>query len=121
MPDQDVITCACLCGTVRFQITEPEKLTSCNCSACRRYAALWAYAPPANARFLQGEGTTVPYLRGEESLAFHHCATCGNLTHWQSQIDERRSFNMRLAEDPDVIAHVRIRRFDGADTWTFLD
>jgi hypothetical protein len=23
--------------------------------------------------------------------------------------------------DPELIASVRVRRFDGADTWTFLD
>lgn len=116
-----VISCACLCGAVRFEITRPEKLTDCNCSACRRYKCLWAYAPPAEARFTAGEGTTVGYARGERSLAFHHCPTCGCLTHWQSVTDRKRAFNLRLAEDPGALAGIRIRRFDGADSWTFLD
>ncbi|MBV7408679.1 GFA family protein [Maritimibacter sp. DP1N21-5] len=117
----DWIGASCLCGAVRFEITRPPKLTVCNCSACRRLNARWAYAPPCEAQFLTGEGTTVGYARGEKSLAFHHCPTCGCVTHWQSLIDENRAFNMALADDPAALDGVRVRHFDGADTWAFLD
>ncbi|MAM62683.1 MAG: aldehyde-activating protein [Maritimibacter sp.] len=116
-----MISCTCLCGAVRFEIARPEKLNDCNCSACRRYSPLWGYSPPAEARFLQGEGTTIGYARGEKSLAFHHCPTCGCLTHWQGLTDGNRAFNLRLADNPADIEGIRIRRFDGADSWTFLD
>ena len=35
---------SCLCGAVRWHYDDfPESATACNCSACRRYGALWAY------------------------------------------------------------------------------
>lgn len=34
--------------------------------------------------------------------------------------DAYMAVNLRLA-DPDVVAAVPVRRFDGADSWTFLD
>lgn len=117
----ETITGSCLCGAVRFEISWPEKVTSCNCSACRRYAGLWAYAPPATARIIAEEGATIAYARGERSLAFHTCATCGATTHWASLIDTKIAVNLRLADDPSVLEAIPVRHFDGADTWAFLD
>lgn len=38
---------SCHCGNVKFTVTErPKWLTSCNCSICRRHAALWAHLDP---------------------------------------------------------------------------
>jgi hypothetical protein len=96
-------------------------VTSCNCSACRRFAALWAYAPPEKARIIAEPGATIAYARGERSLAFHSCATCGATTHWASLIDGKVAVNLRLADDPVSVADIRVRHFDGADSWTFLD
>jgi len=117
----ETISGSCLCGAVRFEITRPDHMTSCNCSACRRYAALWAYAPPARARIVAAEGATIAYTRGEASLAFHSCATCGTTTHWASRIDDKIAVNLRLADDPAVLAAIPVRHFDGAESWTFLD
>jgi len=117
----DIITGSCLCGAVRWDITRPARVTSCNCSACRRYAALWAYAPPATAHIHAAPGATIAYSRGEHSLAFHSCATCGVTTHWASLSDEKVAVNLRLADDPAVLDDIPVRHFDGADTWTFLD
>ncbi|SMH37314.1 GFA family protein [Maritimibacter sp. HL-12] len=121
MDDDAMITGSCLCGAVRFEITRPQRVTSCNCSACRRYAALWAYAPPARACIEAAPGATIAYSRGDHDLAFHSCATCGVTTHWASLVDDRLALNMRLADDPDDIATIPVRPFDGADTWRFLD
>lgn len=38
---------SCHCGNVRFSVSEtPKWLTSCNCSICRRVAALWGHFDP---------------------------------------------------------------------------
>ena len=38
-----MIEASCHCGAVRLEIAQrPERLTSCNCSICRRLGALWA-------------------------------------------------------------------------------
>lgn len=102
----------------------PAYLTSCNCSVCRRYGALWAYGTTDTIRLLCPPGATVPYVQGDRSLAFHHCRTCGCVSHWAALDSEggtwRVAVNMRMA-DPAVLAGLRIRHFDGADSWTFLD
>ena len=114
---------SCHCGAVRYRVaTAPVEAKSCNCSLCRRYGALWAYYETAEVQ-VEGEGTaTVPYVQGDATLANHHCATCGCVTHWRGlgQYADRTAVNIRLME-PDVVETVRIRRFDGADTWQLLD
>lgn len=110
----------CHCGNTGFTVySQPPKLTSCNCSSCYRYGALWAYAPPCDIeRF--GEAHTIAYAHGEASLAFHFCKTCGGLVYWISQIDERFAVNMRMA-DATAIEGIAIRNFDGKDSFEFLD
>ena len=113
----------CHCGAVRIEIeTAPTELTSCNCSICRRTGALMAYYSPRQVRFTPSPPPTDTYVWGDKSIVFHRCKTCGCYTHWQA-VDpayDRMGVNMRLA-DPELIAKARIRPFDGADTWKFLD
>lgn len=114
---------SCHCGAVKFEVAAlPAQLTSCNCSLCRRLGTLMAYYRPAEVRFTSGLGQTVPYIQGDKTLAMHHCPTCGCPTHWES-LDpalDRMGVNARLFA-PDAIKPIRIRTFDGADTWTYLD
>jgi hypothetical protein len=52
-----------------------------------------------------------------------HCKVCGCPTHWEElgTASERRvGVNARNFE-PSVIAGVRVRKFDGAATWQYLD
>lgn len=116
------ITGTCHCGAVSYEFRHtPKRTTSCNCSICRRLGALWIYAPVSE---ITVTGPTNSYVHGDKSLAFHTCQTCGCTTHWEnlspSEDDAYMAVNLRLA-DPDVIAAVSVRHFDGADTWTFLD
>jgi hypothetical protein len=118
-----MIEASCHCGAVRMEVAErPQQLTSCNCSICRRLGVLWAYYHPDQVTFLRGRGATVPYVQGDRTLAIHHCPTCGCVTHWESLKTEvdRMAVNAQLI-DPAEIADVRVRRFDGASTWTYLD
>jgi hypothetical protein len=111
---------SCHCGAVTIEVpSAPETVTSCNCSMCRRYGALWAYYSPTVVRVT---GETATYIWGDKTLATHRCATCGCITHWWP-LDpalDRMGVNLRLM-DPAVLAAARVRRFDGADTWQFLD
>ncbi|GIK97178.1 MAG: hypothetical protein BroJett029_13870 [Alphaproteobacteria bacterium] len=119
-----MIEASCHCGALRLEITErPLQLTSCNCSICRRLGALWAYFHPDQVVFRAGAGTTVPYVHGKRTLEFHHCPTCGCVTHWESVAKtgaDRMGVNARLM-DPADIADIPVRRFDGASSWTYLD
>ena len=60
------------------------------------------------------------YVWGDRKLAFCSCASCSCITHWRSLESEACAVNLRLC-DPDAIADLPVRRFDGADTWAFLD
>ena len=115
-----MIEASCHCGAVTIRIDgELSDLTSCNCSICRRTAGLWTYHSPSKVHI---EGATATYRWGDKTLDLHHCPVCGCITHW-SPVDpalDRMGVNARLA-DPAVVATARVRRFDGADTWEFLD
>ena len=115
-----MIHLSCHCGAVRLSVPAlPEKLTSCNCSVCRRTATLMGYYEQGAVRI---EGATDGYEHGDRSLSLRRCKACGVVTHWES-LDPavtRMGVNFRNAE-PEVVAAIPVRRFDGADSWTFLD
>jgi hypothetical protein len=117
-----MIEASCHCGAVRFSLAEPpETLTDCNCSICSRLGTLWAYYRPDQVTFQTPPEATFQYAWGDKGIAFHHCRTCGCTTHWSSlKGGDRLGVNARLM-DPEVRAKARVRRFDGASSWTFLD
>ena len=113
----------CHCGAVAWQFHgEPPSLTRCNCSICRRIGGLWAYGALANVSVIAAPGATIAYTQGDRTLAFHTCRVCGCTTHWLSLLGEgdarRVAVNMRMAE-PEAVASIPIRDFDGADSWTY--
>jgi hypothetical protein len=113
---------SCHCGAVTIEVSRaPTQVTSCNCSICRRYGTLWAHYPPAE---VSVSGSTATYRWGDKTIDFHHCSTCGCITHWSplpgGEID-RMAINARLL-DPEMLAAARVRRLDGAsDEWKCLD
>ena len=119
-----MITGSCHCGDVSFELAgEPDHLVDCNCSMCRRLAPLWAHADTSRITVQAEPDATLVYVQGDRTLAVHTCRQCGCTTHWQSLGgEEPRSMavNCRMSE-PAAIGHLPIRRFDGADTWRFLE
>lgn len=117
-----MIEAACHCGAVRLTAPKaPKTVTECNCSICRRLGARWAYYSPAEVG-LPKPGSTQPYVWGDRMLAFHRCRSCGVTTHWQSLdgTQERMGINARIMDGLDWPA-IRVRPFDGAETWKYLD
>ena len=115
-----MIEASCHCGAVRIEVeTPPETVTSCNCSICRRTGALVAYYSPKQ---VKASGETDIYMWGDKSIEFHRCKSCGCVTHWAAadKTRDRMGVNARLMA-PEVLAQARVRPFDGADTWKFLD
>lgn len=119
-----MIDATCHCGNVTATVDQlPASLVSCNCSICRRLGALWAYYVPADVAVMVREGTTSTYVWGHGNIAFHHCPACGCTTHYTSTGKtkaERIGLNCRML-DPEIVADVPIRYFDGAVTWQFID
>ena len=120
-----MIKSACHCGAVQLEISgeAPTALTSCNCSFCRRSGALMAYYSPAQVKILAKPGSTNEYIWGDKSIAQVRCKNCGCLSHWRSldpSQTDRMGVNSRLFTNVEF-DKIRIRHFDGADTWKFLD
>ncbi len=117
-----VITGSCLCGSVQWRFGgTPDSATVCNCTACRRFGTLWAYDYEDEG--IKVSGSTVAFARGD-SLTFNFCPTCGCIAYWRgSEVDKagrrRIAVNLRLAE-PDSVATIPIRHFDGLDTFEDL-
>ena len=112
---------SCHCGTVTFEILEkPDFVVTCNCSICRRYNTRWAYSQKTKMTLNAPEGSTHIYSWGDKDLEFHSCKTCGCTTHWMAVDGSHYAVNCQLASEADM-QDVRVRRFDGADTWEFLD
>ena len=120
---QVVLTGSCHCGAVRWTYDgDPGSATSCNCTVCRRYGALWIYGWENAGGAASGK--SVAYVRGE-SIEFHFCPTCGCLTHYRGrQVDKRGrrrlAANIRMIDDPDRVAGLPIDPFEGLDRFVQL-
>ena len=114
---------SCHCGAVRWSFDgDPDSATACSCTICRRYGVLWAY--DYEGERIRVTGPTRAYLWGERSIGFHFCPDCGCVAYWRGvepRADSRRriAVNVRLAE-PEVVAALPIRHFDGFETWKDL-
>ena len=121
-----MISGTCLCGGVVLQVaTVPDEVTVCNCKACHKLGPLWAYYRPDEVVIT---GATTAYERhdieGQDGpmLAFHHCPTCGCVTHWAdlTPTRQRMGVNTRLLA-PEIIEAARVRRVEGARRFEALD
>src|SRR5262245_60009458 len=105
----------CHCGALQWRFHgTPESAAVCNCTACRRYGALWAYGYEGT--HIEVSGPSHTYTRGRWVM-FHFCPTCSCMAYWRglrSGRDGRWSMgvNLRLA-DPENVAQIPIVRHDG--------
>lgn len=124
MPVPLEVSGTCHCGTVQWTMKDPgPAAVDCNCSLCRRLGSLWIYSTADKVTIASAADATFRYIQGDRKLAYHICRTCGCATHWESLypvVTNRAAVNLRMAE-PDMLARWPVRRFDGADSWTFLD
>ena len=117
-----MVEASCHCGAVRLEApAAPVEVSECTCSICRRLGARWAYYEPAEVT-LSKPGATQPYVWGDRMLAFHRCRACGCATHWQSldAARPRMAINARMIDGLDW-SGIRVRVFDGAQTWAYLE
>ncbi len=98
------LTGGCLCGGVRFEVTEvPEAAGYCHCTRCQRRtgtaAALSTRLVPGSLRIVAGE-ELIRAFRPPEGFEKAFCSACGAALWARSPVD------------PDVIS-VRFGAFDG--------
>jgi hypothetical protein len=105
----------CHCENIQIDVAPPSQVTSCNCSVCSRYKALWGYYDPQNVKIHVGDAGENIYIRGDKELEFVRCAKCGCVTHYRTlpgQPDPRVAVNFGMAAE-EAIAGVPVRYFDG--------
>jgi hypothetical protein len=76
------LTGSCLCGGVRFELTEPfRRANHCHCSRCRKHSGTFGLTqgrvPREGFRLLQGEELIRVY-RPEGGMAKAFCSVCGS-------------------------------------------
>ena len=119
-----MLVATCHCKAVGIEVSsKPESLTQCTCSICNRYGSLWAYYNVATAAIKHKPEATTIYRWNDKVIEFHHCNTCGCLTHYEDSEktgDYRIAVNARMMSPIDI-EDINIKIFDGADTWKYLD
>ena len=116
---------SCHCGAVTIDIQViPDSLTSCNCSTCHRYGALWGYFKPDEVKIEDNSIVLQRYAWADENIYFCHCSKCGCVTHYETTEKTESpplvALNFRMANPVDIKS-VKVRKFDGAETWKYLD
>ncbi|MBV8501808.1 MAG: GFA family protein [Paucibacter sp.] len=115
---------SCHCGRVKLRLPSiPEQGTRCNCSLCRRLGTVWAYFPLRTVHIEGHPEHTQDYVQGDRTLRTIRCKGCGCVTHWElvdAAPGSRHGVNLNNFP-PALLERIHIRRFDGAESWTFLD
>jgi hypothetical protein len=102
------LTGACLCGAVRFEVTEPPLSAGyCHCTRCQRRtgtaASVSANIAPGSLRILSGEELVTDY-RPSEGFLKVFCAACGGAL-WSRHPDDPDRISVRMGtfdSDPGV-------------------
>jgi hypothetical protein len=103
-----MVTGGCLCGGVRFEISEPlGAFTYCHCTRCqRRTGGAWSAQvrlAPSSVRFLEGEELVKGWQPPDDGWEKCFCATCGSQLFSKKQDGTLWSVRMgALDEDPGV-------------------
>jgi hypothetical protein len=98
-------------------------LTSCNCSICRRYGALWAYYAATSVTIKAPKSGLSKYSWNRRIRNYYRCKRCGCVTHYAYR-GKRRNTTIAVNAanfEPFVLAGARIRHLDGAASWKFLE
>ena len=114
----------CHCGAIRIRVPRMARtLTSCNCSICRRYGALWAYYAARVVTIEAPKGGLTKYSWSRRIRSYCRCKQCGCVTHYEYRTKQRRPIIAVNAVNFEASALVgaRIRHLDGAASWKFLD
>ena len=112
------------CGAIRIRVPAlPEYVIDCNCSICCKNGALWALYSCRSIEVAAEPSSVTEYVWGPATIRTIHCRICGSTTHWlplTMQADGNGGVNARLF-DSSLVRNLKIRRFDGAETWTYID
>lgn len=112
--DRTPLRGSCHCGRVAFELDATvTSVVDCNCSICRRRAALWIGASEAQLRIVAGEADLVLYQFGTNTAKHFFCRHCGIHPFARPRIAPSHwAVNARCIESLDLRA-LPIVPFDG--------
>ncbi|MTH78657.1 GFA family protein [Paracoccus aestuariivivens] len=91
MPDDtDLLSAACHCGAVRFQVRLSDGFKTarrCNCSYCRMRGAIAVSAHLDDMQIVEGEENLTLYQFNTGTAKHYFCKICGIYTHHQRRSD----------------------------------
>jgi hypothetical protein len=75
---------ACLCGAVRFEVSEPlTEPDACHCTQCRRQSGhYWASTDVRHDALTVSGEENVRWYQSSERVRRGFCATCGSVLFW---------------------------------------
>ncbi|WP_454016992.1 GFA family protein [Azospirillum sp. Marseille-Q6669] len=125
MSDGGVLTGGCLCGAVRYDVTErPMGVVNCHCGQCRRFHGHFgAYItiPRETVAVSDAEGT-LSWYRSSAKARRGFCSRCGSSLFWSG--DESDLFDVAAGslDQPTGLATLRhIHAADKADYYAIDD
>ncbi len=103
------LTGGCLCGGVRYEVTEPLLSASyCHCTRCRRRtgtaASAQARVAPGALRVTSGAGLVREWVPPDAGWPKAFCSACGGAL-WSRSRDEPTAHSVRLGtfdDDPGI-------------------
>jgi hypothetical protein len=108
----------CHCGAVELEIKLPDGIVDarrCNCSICRRKAAIVGSVPLSGLTVVSGEEKLMLYQFDSKEAEHYFCSICGIYTHHRRRSNPNQyGINLGCLEgvDPALIEGVTI--YDGA-------
>ena len=117
------LAATCHCGAIRIHVSRVSRtLTSCNCSICRRYGALWAYYAASSVKIEAPKGGLSKYSWNRKIRAYYRCKKCGCVTHYAYRKKHRNTTIAVNAVNFEAaaLAGARIRHLDGAALASFV-
>lgn len=118
MPDRKTYEGHCHCGAVRYSVTtDLGQMFDCNCSRCRRLAAVMSSAPASDFVLHSGEEMLTSYRFNHHAIDHLFCRVCG------VQAFSRGSFrdepmvmlNVGCLEGAPMIDRSTILHYNGAE------
>ena len=108
---------SCHCGKLSYTVDEelPTKAMQCNCSICRRRAALHHFTTPDKFSFRGADDDVSTYQWNKHIIRFEYCNNCGcaPFAHGDGPKGPMVEINLRCVEAIDLDS-LQIEPFDGA-------
>ena len=110
---------SCHCGAIQFELTLPDGLDDprrCDCSMCRRRAAIVASVTLDGIKITKGEDKLSLYQFNTMTAKHFFCSVCGIYTHHQRRSNPSQyGFNVACLEGVNQFELVNVPTYDGVN------